>query len=404
MKVVIAPDSFKGSVSAPEICKIVKKGILAVFQEAEVCEVPLADGGEGTMENMVYSSNGTVTTINVTDPLGRNIEASYGVLGDNETVIVEMAQASGLPLLLEQEKNPLITTSYGTGELINDAIEKGYRKFIIGLGGSATNDGGTGLLKALGVKFLNEHGIELEDGGGNLIHLSHIDESAVNPVLKDCSFIIASDVENKLCGKDGASAVFGPQKGASAEMVKELDEALYHFSEIVFKQKNINMREFVGGGAAGGLGAALIAFLDAEFKSGINVVLDSIRFEEQVRNADLVITGEGKLDSQTLAGKVIAGVTKVTNKYEIPTIALCGGLALTNTQLKQLGLLSAFSIVPGPCSLETAIERAPVWIEERTIQIMNIINGFQKYIILGNGDHENEAENLHNSEAAGSCC
>lgn len=404
MKVVISPDSFKGSVSAPEICKIIKKGILAVFPEAEVCEVPLADGGEGTMENMVYSSKGTVTTIPVSDPLGRTIKASYGVLGDGETVIVEMAQASGLPLLTEQEKNPRITTSYGTGELIKDALEKGYRRFIIGLGGSATNDGGTGLLKALGVKFYNHQGVELQDGGGDLIHLSYIDESGLHPLLKGCSFIVASDVENKLCGIDGASAVFGPQKGATPEVVKELDEALYHFSEVVLKQKNINMREFIGGGAAGGLGAALLTFLGAEFKSGIHVVLDSINFEKQVQEANLVITGEGKLDSQTIAGKVIAGVTKVTKEHSIPTIALCGGLALTNTQLKQLGLLSAFSIVPGPCSLETAIEKAPVWIEERTIQIMNIINGFQKHEILGNGDHENETKNLHNEEASGARC
>ena len=377
MKIIIAPDSFKGSISAPEICGIVKSGVLEVFKNAEVCEVPLADGGEGTMENMVYSSNGTIITIDATDPLGRKIEGSYGVLGDNETVIIEMAQVSGLPLLTVKEKNPLITTCYGTGELIKHAIETGYRKFIIGLGGSATNDGGAGMLKALGIKFYNEQGVELEDGGGNLINLSYVDETGFHPVIKECSFVIASDVENKLCGKEGASAIFGPQKGATPEMVEQLDQALYQFSEVVLKQKNVRMREFVGGGAAGGLGAALITFLNAECKSGIQVVLDSIRFEEQVQEANLVITGEGKLDQQTLAGKVIAGVTRVTNKHEIPTIALCGGLALTSEQLEQLGLLSAFSIVPGPCSLETAIENTPTWIHDRTIQIMKIIKGFE---------------------------
>lgn len=395
MKVVIAPDSFKGSVSAPEICKLVKKGILNVFPDAQVSEIPLADGGEGTMENMVYSTNGSITTVNVSDPLGRNIMAGYGILGDKETVIIEMAQASGLPLVTDEEKNPLITTSYGTGELIKHAIDEGYREFIIGLGGSATNDGGTGMLRALGVKFYNALGKELIDGGEDLINLAYIDETGIHPKLKDCNFIIASDVVNKLCGKEGASAVFGPQKGATPQMVDVLDQALYHFSEIVLKQKSSNMRNLEGGGAAGGLGAALITFLKAELKSGISVVMDAILFEEQVNNANLLITGEGRLDSQTLSGKVIAGVTKVTNKYNIPTFALCGGLELNSSQINRLGLLSAFSIVPGPCTVQTAIENAPEWIEERTVQIMNIIKVFLDSESQHYGGKRNEAKNIH---------
>jgi glycerate kinase len=377
MKVVVAPDSFKGSISAPDICKFIKRGVEAVFPDATVTEVPLADGGEGTMENMVYSSNGTIEMVEVSDPLGRKVQASYGILGDKETVIIEMAQASGLPLLTEQEKNPLVSTSYGTGELIRHALDNGYRKFIVGLGGSATNDGGTGMLKALGVKLLNDQGNELNAGGGDLINLAYIDETEMDSRIKESSFIIASDVENRLCGEEGASVIFGPQKGASPEMVELLDSALFHFSEVVYKLKKINMRELIGGGAAGGLGAAFITFLHAELKSGIQVVTEAINFEEKVKEADLVITGEGKLDAQTLSGKVIAGVTGITNKYKIPTIALCGGLELSSSQLQKLGVLSAFSIVPGPCSLDVAIKNSPNWIEDRTTQILNTIKAFK---------------------------
>lgn len=378
MKIIVAPDSFKGSLSAPDICKIIKKGIVTVFPEAEVINLPLADGGEGTMENLVYSSNGKTISIDVKDPLGRKIKASYGILGDKETVIIEMAQASGLPLLKENEKNPLVTSSYGTGELIKDAVLNGYRKFIIGLGGSATNDGGAGALKALGMKFYDRSGSELRGEGADLINLTHFDESGLLPELSECVFTIASDVENTLCGIGGASYIFGPQKGATPEMVKQLDEVLFHFSEIVLGQKNIDMKKQIGGGAAGGLGAALITFLNARFCPGIEVIVKAIDFEKHIQDADLVITGEGKLDFQTLSGKVIAGVTKLTNRKEIPAIALCGGVTLSTAQLKELGLQAGFSIVPGPCSLEEALEKAPLWIEESTIQLMNIIHVFGK--------------------------
>ena len=378
MKFIIAPDSFKGSVSAPEICRIIKQGILHVFPEADVSEIPLADGGEGTMENLVYSSSGNIQTIDVHDPLGRKIKASYGIMGNGETVVVEMAQASGLPLLKKHEKSPLTTTSFGTGEIIKDAIEQGFRKFIIGLGGSATNDGGSGALRALGMKFYNVHGEELKEGGADLINLHHFDESGLLPELAECTFLIASDVENTLCGSQGASAVFGPQKGATPEMVNQLEKAFNHFSEIVLKQKSMDMRSEVGGGAAGGLGAALITFLNAKFMPGINVVMNAVDFEKQIQGADLVITGEGKLDVQTLSGKVIAGVTKAAKKKGIPTIALCGGLELNDSQLKELGLKAGFSVVPGPCSLEEALANAPLWIEERTIQIMSVISCFSE--------------------------
>ncbi|MFC0274382.1 glycerate kinase [Metabacillus herbersteinensis] len=376
MNIIIAPDSFKGSISAPKLCSILKKGVLKVFPDANISEIPLADGGEGTLENMVYASGGRVMMTSVQGPLQKLVNASYGILGDNETVIIEMAQASGLPLVSEREKNPLLATSYGTGELIKHALGEGYRKFVIGLGGSATNDGGTGMLNALGVKFYDEIGQELKNTLDVLSNLSFLDDSEIDSRIQESSFTIASDVENTLCGLEGASFVFGPQKGATPEMVEQLDEALYNFSEVVFKQKNINMREIVGGGAAGGMGAALVTFLGAELKSGIEVVMDSINFEEIVQGVDLVITGEGKLDSQTLSGKVIAGVTKITNKYEIPVIALCGGLDLNHSQLSKLGVLAGFSIVPGPCTLDSALENAPDWAEDRIVQIMSIVKQF----------------------------
>ncbi|WP_458414571.1 glycerate kinase [Schinkia sp. CFF1] len=373
MKIVVAPDSFKGSISARDICTAVHKGILRVFQNADVVEIPLADGGEGTMENMVYSSNGTKKQVEVTGPLGEKVKAEYGILGDHETVVVEMAQSSGLPLLKESERNPMITSTFGTGELIKDALDNGFRKFIVGIGGSATNDGGMGMLKALGVKFYKRDCSLLSEGGASLIQLHHFDESNLDARVKECKFIVASDVTNTLCGPNGASAIFGPQKGATPEMVKKLDEALNNFADVVHKQKNMDMRKLVGGGAAGGLGAGLITFLGAELQSGIEVMMKELHFEEKIKDADLIITGEGRLDSQTLSGKLITGVSKAAKKYEVPVIALCGGLTIETNQVDELGLLSAFSIVPGPCPLEEAMKQAASWIPARVEAIMRII-------------------------------
>jgi glycerate 2-kinase len=376
MKVVIAPDSFKGSISAKDICEAIKKGIFTVYPEAEVKAVPLADGGEGTLESMVCASNGTFRSVLVRCPMGKEVEAAYGVLGDEETVIIEMAQASGLPLVKPEERNPYTASSYGTGQLIKHALDAGYRRFIIGLGGSATNDAGTGMLTALGIKLFNENGELLPEGGGYLKQLSYFDDSKLDPRLTESTFIIASDVVNKLCGPDGASAVFGPQKGADPEMVEHLDQALSHFAEIVYKQKGIDIRELKGGGAAGGMGAALMGFLDAAVQSGIEIVMKEIDFEKQILDADLVLTGEGKLDSQTLSGKVIAGVAEIAHKYQVPVVVLCGGMDLDTASFDHLGILTAFSIVPGPCSLEEAMRKAPTWVTQRTESIMRIISYF----------------------------
>ncbi|WP_392455173.1 glycerate kinase [Chryseomicrobium aureum] len=378
MNIIIAPDSFKGSASAINITKKISEGVTRVYPYACIKEIPLADGGEGTLENMVYSTRGKTISVEVHDPLMRKIRADYGILGDQETVIIEMAQASGLTLLSEEEKNPLLTSTFGTGELIRHALDKGYKKFVIGLGGSATNDGGMGLLKALGVKFYNSKGIELGDGGESLINLSHYDSSGLDNRLLDCSFTIACDVTNKLCGPNGASEVFGPQKGASLADIQILDLALNRYAEVVEKQQGINVKELTGGGAAGGLGAALMAFLNASVKSGIKVVMEYLNFEDVVKNSDLIITGEGKLDAQTLGGKVIKGVSDIGKKYNIPVIALCGEVELKPSKFDELGLLSAFPILPGPCSLNDAILNTLKWIPYKTEAVLRVL----KYVII----------------------
>lgn len=373
MKIVIAPDSFKGSISASDLCTSIREGIHRVHPCAEVVEVPLADGGEGTMENMVYATNGSIYKVNVKDPLGRLIQASYGVLGDKETVIIEMAQASGLPLVAEEERNPLDTTSYGTGELIRHALESGHRKFIIGLGGSATNDGGVGMLRALGVKFYDQEGKSLDGGGASLIHLSYYDDTDLDPRLKDSTFIIASDVINPLCGVNGASAIFGPQKGATHEMVQLLDQALLCYAEVILKQKGIDILHEAGVGAAGGMGAGLIAFLDAKVRSGIEIVIETSMLKENIKGANLLITGEGKLDQQTLSGKVVSGVCSIAKLQNIPVYALCGVLELNGEKMDELGVVAGLSIVPGPCTLQEAMENTSTWASDRAEQLMRVI-------------------------------
>ncbi len=373
LKIVVAPDSFKGSISARDLCTAMRKGIHRVDPAIEIIELPLADGGEGTMENMVFSTQGVVHQYVVSDPLGRPVKASFGILGDQQTVVIEMAQASGLPLLAEYERNPLVATSYGTGELIRHALDRGYRQMIIGLGGSATNDGGTGMLKALGARFYDREGALLPDGGGALDRLDSIDLSELDPRLQECHFTIASDVTNPLCGPQGASAVFGPQKGATPQMVEHLDKGLNRFAEIMANQQGVDVRNTPGSGAAGGMGAVFLGLLHAAFKPGIEIVMEAIHFDRHIQQASLIITGEGRLDGQTLSGKVIAGVCKQAKLYHIPTIALCGGMELTGEQMDQIGLGAAFSIVPRPCTLDQAMAHAAVWAEVQMEQIMRLI-------------------------------
>ncbi|GAE25960.1 glycerate kinase [Halalkalibacter wakoensis JCM 9140] len=373
MKILLAPDSFKGSISAKSLCGAMREGIERVVHDAVILERPLADGGEGTMENLVHATNGTIITVTVLDPLKREITASYGVLGDQKTVVIEMAQASGLPLLSNEERDPLNATSFGTGQLIKEALEQGYRNFIIGLGGSATNDGGIGMLKALGVQFLDSSGTPLRENMEAVQYLSSINTSGLDARIKDSTFTIASDVQSPLCGSNGASAVFGPQKGATEEMIVQLDKALAQFAKVIFDQGGMDVVNIPGAGAAGGMGAALLAFLSAKVESGIGISMDVIRFDEDIKEADLIITGEGKLDSQTLSGKVIAGVCKRAAAYGVPVVALCGKNELSSNELNELGLLAGLSVVPGPCTLEEAFIHIEEWSKDRTEQILRLV-------------------------------
>ncbi|ARU60184.1 glycerate kinase [Tumebacillus avium] len=372
MRVVVAVDSFKGSLDAKGVCAAVRDGVRRVFADAEVVEIPLADGGEGTAEQLVYATGGFVVEEKVTGPLGTPVSAAYGVLGDGQTAVIEMAQASGLTLVADVARNPLVTTSYGTGELIVKALDRGYRKFVIGLGGSATNDGGAGMLSALGMRFLDAEGRELEAGGAALGQLSRIEVAGLDRRLVEATFVVASDVQNPLVGPAGASAVFGPQKGATAEMVQVLDAALDRLGEVVLAQRGIEIRHLPGGGAAGGMGAALAAFLQAEVRSGIAVMIEAVGLEGRLAGADLVITGEGRLDEQTLSGKVIAGVAQAAASQGVPVVALCGGLALSGAELARLGVAAGFSIVPGPCTLDMAMARTAEWTADAAERAMRL--------------------------------
>ncbi len=322
LKVIIAPDSFKGSLTAPEIADAIEKGIKSVSPSAITIKLPMADGGEGTVICLVNATGGRILKKWVKGPLGEEVEASYGILGDGTTAVIEMAEASGLPLVLMEKRNPMITTTYGTGELIKAALDSGCRKIIIGIGGSATNDGGVGMAQALGVRFLDDKGREIGFGGGELKKIAKIDISGLDKRIKDTEILVASDVKNPLCGPNGASYVYGPQKGATPEMVKELDEGLSHLADVIKRDLGKDIKDVPGAGAAGGLGAGLMAFLNAKLRPGIELVMEALRFEEKVKDATLVITGEGKIDRQTAYGKVPVGVAKVSKKYGVPVLAI----------------------------------------------------------------------------------
>ncbi|BBH24510.1 glycerate kinase [Paenibacillus baekrokdamisoli] len=373
MKVVIAPDSFKGSLTASELCAAIANGVRSVFPKADLICKPLADGGEGMVNHLVDATGGSLVSAAACDPLGRVRQATYGVLGDGRTAVIEMAAASGLPLLKDDERQPLITTTRGTGQLILHALDQGFRSFIIGLGGSATNDGATGMLRALGLQLMNAEGQQLPDGGGALRDLYRIDLTQLDERLAECHFTIACDVTNELCGPSGASAVFGPQKGATPEMVVLLDEGLRRLAECIEETRGIDVLYLAGGGAAGGMGAGMMGFLNAEIFSGIEVVMEASHFEKALQDADYVITGEGRLDEQTLSGKVVAGVCAAASRSRIPVIVLCGTNQLSTHELDELGEVSAFSIVPGPCTLEEAMRHTPDWVEAMVIQIFKVI-------------------------------
>ncbi|ADL07418.1 glycerate kinase [Thermosediminibacter oceani] len=367
MKVLIAPDSFKGSLTSLQAANAMERGVLKAAFSAnavvEVYKIPMADGGEGTVEAVICAAGGRIVKTRVLDPLGRTINSFFGVLSDG-TAVIEMAAASGLNLLKPGERNPMVTTTYGTGQLIRSALDHGCRKLIIGIGGSATNDGGVGMAQALGVKFLDAEGKNIGFGGGELSKIERIDISGLDPRVKGADIVVACDVKNVLCGPQGASAVYGPQKGATPEMVEILDENLRHLAEVIKVDLGKDIAEVPGSGAAGGLGAALMAFLNSKLRPGIEIMMDITHFSDRVSNANLIITGEGCTDYQTLFGKVPFGIGQVAKRFNKPVICISGSLGEDYEQLYDAGITALFSIINRPMTLEEAMERGEELLEK----------------------------------------
>lgn len=358
MKIVIAPDSYKESLSALEVATAIEQGFREIFPDADYVKLPVADGGEGTVEAMVAATQGGIIKVQVTGPLGEKAEGFYGLSGDEQSAFIEMAAASGLEMVAPSLRNPLKTTSWGTGELIRHALDAGVKHIIIGIGGSATNDGGAGMVQALGAKLLDGNGNPIGLGGGELEKLARIDISELDTRLADCRIEVACDVTNPLTGAEGASAVFGPQKGATPEMIDRLDAALAHYAKIIARDLDIEVLNLEGGGAAGGMGAALYAFCGAELRQGIEIVTDALHLDKHVANADMVITGEGRIDSQTIHGKVPVGVAKVAKRYNKPVIGIAGSLTADVGVVHQHGIDAVFSVIYTVCTLEEALENA----------------------------------------------
>lgn len=373
MKIVIAPDSFKESLTALEAAQAIEKGMKKVLPDADFIKVPMADGGEGTVQSLVDATGGKIISKTVTGPLGEPVEAFFGISGDEKTAVIEMAAASGLHLVPAEKRNPLITTTRGTGELITAALDYGIKQIIIGIGGSATNDGGTGMAKALGIKLLDSDGNEIADGGGALANIAAIDVSNIDPRLASVCIEVACDVDNPLTGPRGASSIFGPQKGATPEMVRLLDGNLHHYAEMIRRDVGKDIEQIAGAGAAGGLGAGLMAFLSAELKRGVDIVLEATALEAQLKNADFVITGEGKIDAQTVFGKTPIGVAKTAKKHSIPVIAIAGNVGSDSHVVHEHGIDAVFSIVPGIIPLSDAFENASVYVERLAENIASVI-------------------------------
>lgn len=373
MKIVIAPDSFKGSLTAGEVADSIEKGIKNVIDDIEIIKVPMSDGGEGTVSALVDGTCGKIVKVSVKDPLMKTIDSFYGILGDGKTAVIEMAAASGLPLVSENEKNPLVTTTYGTGQLIEHALDMGCRNIIIGLGGSATNDGGMGLLKALGVKFMDKFGEDIGQGGGSLDRLYSIDVSDIDVRLNECSIIAACDVDNTLCGINGASYVFGPQKGADSNMVKLLDENLENYAAVIKKEFGTDIMNIPGSGAAGGLGGGIVAFLHTTLKKGINIVMDVTELKQKIHGADIVVTGEGNIDFQTAFGKTAFGVASAAKENHIPVIAIAGGIGKKSDILYEKGFDAIVSIVDKPMSLQESMKNAKMLLEKSSERVMRIL-------------------------------
>ncbi len=372
MKFILAPDSFKGSLSSKEVGLALEEGIRRVFLDAEVVKIPMADGGEGTVEAFLMANGGQVEQCTALDPLGVRRKSFFGILGDGKTAVIEMAAVSGLPLVPFEKRNPALTTTFGTGELILNALDAGCRKIILGLGGSATNDGGVGCLQALGVQFLDIYGEELPFGGIHLEKLVTINSENLDHRLQETEILIACDVSNPLCGEYGAARIYGPQKGATLEMVVRLDAGLAHYAGIIQAHLGIDIRNIPGAGAAGGFGAGLIAFLRTKLRSGADLVSEFSGLEKQIAGSDVVITGEGKIDGQTASGKAPLAVANLAKKYHKTCFGVAGMLDGSLAGLYPEGFSAFFSIAKGPVSLDEAIKNAYSLIVDSTEQVMRI--------------------------------
>lgn len=364
MRILIAPDSFKESLTAVQVADYMAAGVRQVYPEADIKQVPLSDGGEGLTESLTAALGGVIKHCTVTDPCGNKVQAAYGVAGDH-TVIMEMAQASGLELVPRDKRNPLTATTYGTGELIKAALDEGCRTIIIGIGGSATNDGGAGMAQALGARLLDSSGREISRGGAGLLQLDRIDVAGLDPRLAETEIRVACDVTNPLYGPQGASYIYGPQKGADADMVKILDRALQHWAEVIKRDLGMDVADIPGAGAAGGLGAGLLAFAGGKLQPGLDLVLEVLKMEEILASGmDLVITGEGSINQQSLYGKVPVGLARRAKRYGIPVVAIVGSIGPGAEAVYQHGIDAVISIAPGPITLEESLSRAGELIRE----------------------------------------
>jgi glycerate kinase len=372
VNILVAPDKFRGSLEAVEVCQAIETGILLAYPDANVTTIPLADGGEGTARILTRQAGGNEVIVTVNDSLGRPVDASYGLSADNQVAFIEMAAASGLGLLSNDERNPLLTSTYGTGELIKDAIGRGVGKIILGIGGSATTDGGIGMAAALGYSFLDQKGVELTPNGVSLTHIYSIVKPQNDPGLSDIIIVVACDVTNPLYGPDGAAHVYGPQKGADPEMVALLDDGLKNLSQVAGETFGRDVSKVPGAGAAGGLGAGCMWFLNATLKDGISIVMEQCNIAALVENADLVITGEGKVDEQTLSGKVVKGLAELCKGYDVPLAVVCGTLQITTEQASDAGMTFAVSVLNRPMDLHTAQQEAFDLIKDATFQLVRL--------------------------------
>ncbi|WP_163833543.1 glycerate kinase [Spartinivicinus ruber] len=377
MKIVIAPDSFKESLSSIEVADAVAQGIQQVLPDAELIKLPVADGGEGTIDAMVAGTQGSKFTCRVTGPMGTPVDACWGVLGDGVTAVIEVAEAVGLAKVPVQQRNPLKATSYGIGELIIEALNAGAKQFILGLGGSATNDGGAGMLQALGARLLNTAGDVISLGAEGLANLQQIDFNSLDSRLENVEFKVACDVDNQLLGPTGATYTYGPQKGADEPMLQQLENHLSHFAKVMQQALNRDIASTPGSGAAGGLGATLLGGFNAQLESGVDIVLDTIQLETYLSDADLVITGEGKIDSQTIYGKTPIGVAKRAKQYNCCVIALAGSMGAGYQAVYQQGIDAVFSVVPGVMNLTDALKTAAQNIEDTAFNIAKIVKSFK---------------------------